>query len=159
MDDGTLKLDDVAKAAGVSPRTVRYYIQRGLLPAPAFRGPDTAYGPEHVLRLRAIKQLQAAYWPLDAIAGLLAGKSERALRELAEGRDVPSPRVLERSDDRGEAPPPSPSAPVTPPVARVRRVTLAEGVVLEVDDDAPPDARALAERLLAQFARPERRRP
>ena len=32
------KLDDLAAAAGVSPRTVRYYVQRGLLPAPPFRG-------------------------------------------------------------------------------------------------------------------------
>jgi Ca-activated chloride channel family protein len=153
MDEGTLKLDDVAKAAGVSPRTVRYYIQRGLLPAPTFRGPDTAYGPEHVLRLRAIKQLQEAYWPLDAIAGLLAGKSERALRELAEGRDVPSPRSVEEEDAQAPAP-----APLVRQVARVRRITLSEGVVLEVDEAATPEARALAERILAHAERPERRR-
>ncbi|GAB4216955.1 MAG: hypothetical protein OHK0013_44020 [Sandaracinaceae bacterium] len=153
MDEGTLKLDDVAKAAGVSPRTVRYYIQRGLLPAPTFRGPDTAYGPEHVLRLRAIKQLQEAYWPLDAIAGLLAGKNERALRDLAEGRDVPTPRRV----DAVAIPPTAPS-PRVPEVARVRRITLAEGVVLEVADAAPPEARALAERLLAHAERTERRR-
>ena len=43
------KLDELAERAGVSARTVRYYVQRGLVPAPEFRGPETAYGPEHVL--------------------------------------------------------------------------------------------------------------
>src|SRR5262249_27518770 len=63
-----LKLEELARRAGVSPRTVRYYIQRGLLPAPDFKGPDTAYGERHLLGLRIIRKLQVAYWPLDAIA-------------------------------------------------------------------------------------------
>src|SRR4051794_39849484 len=80
-----LKLEELATRAGVSPRTVRYYIQRGLLPAPDFKGPDTAYGEKHLLGLRAIRKLQDAYWPLDAIANALAGKDEAALKKLAEG--------------------------------------------------------------------------
>ena len=56
MGDDVYKLEELARAAGTSPRTVRYYVQRGLLPAPAFRGKDTAYGPEHLVRLRAIRQ-------------------------------------------------------------------------------------------------------
>src|SRR5687767_15979968 len=31
--DEALKLDELAERAGVAPRTVRYYVQRGLLPA------------------------------------------------------------------------------------------------------------------------------
>ena len=73
------KLDELAERAGVSPRTVRYYIQRGLLTAPAFRGADTAYGEEHLVALRAIKKLQEAYWPLDAIGGALANRSPAEL--------------------------------------------------------------------------------
>jgi Ca-activated chloride channel family protein len=166
MDDGTLKLEDVAKAAGVSPRTVRYYIQRGLLPAPAFRGPDTAYGEEHVVRLRAIKQLQEAYWPLDAIAGLLASRSERELRELAEGRDVPAPRVA--TDDEEASAPAAPFAPLpprtaprtatTPTITRVRRISLAPGLVLELDEGASDETEALAARITALVQPPTRRR-
>jgi DNA-binding transcriptional MerR regulator len=63
----TYKLDELAAAAGVSARTVRYYVQRGLLPAPAFRGRDTVYDGNHLRRLRAIKRLQEQYLPLDAI--------------------------------------------------------------------------------------------
>lgn len=154
MDGGALKLDEVARAAGVSPRTVRYYIQRGLLPPPRFRGPETAYGDEHVLRLRAIRQLQAAFWPLDAIAGLLASRSERELRELADGRGVPAPRAEPEA-----APPPGRGiAPAELPVTRVRRIGLAPGVVLEVDASAGHDAEQLVERVLALLA-PGRRRP
>jgi len=54
----TFKLDELAAAAGVSGRTVRYYVQRGLLPAPQFRGRDTAYDEEHLLRLQAIRRMQ-----------------------------------------------------------------------------------------------------
>src|SRR5262249_57458188 len=63
----TYKLEELARAADVSPRTVRYYVQRGLLPAPAFRGKDTVYTAEHLARLNAIKKAQARFMPLDAI--------------------------------------------------------------------------------------------
>src|SRR5690242_17633316 len=86
----TLKLDELAERAGVSARTIRYYIQRGLLQAPAFRGADTAYGEEHLSALRAIKKLQEAYWPLDAIATALANKSPAELERIASGWLVPS---------------------------------------------------------------------
>ena len=68
MSDDTYKLEDLAKAAGTSSRTVRYYVQRGLLPPPVFKGKDSAYGKDHLVRLKAIKKLQGDYLPLDAIA-------------------------------------------------------------------------------------------
>lgn len=157
MDDA-LKLDEVAKAAGVSPRTVRYYIQRGLLPQPRFRGPDTAYGQEHVVRLLAIRRLQDAYWPLETIAAHLGGKSESEIQKIADGKTMPALP--------GASPPASPSPvsariaqPKEPahPIARVRRITLAPGLVLELDDQIDEDTEALAERLLA-LASPKRRR-
>jgi DNA-binding transcriptional MerR regulator len=61
------RLEDLARAADVSARTVRYYVQRGLLPAPEFRGKDTAYGPEHLSRLRVIKRLQQERLPLEGL--------------------------------------------------------------------------------------------
>ena len=70
-----LKLDELAERAGVSPRTVRYYVQRGLLAAPEFRGPDTVYEAEHLARLKAIRVLQSRHLPLDAIQEALTGRS------------------------------------------------------------------------------------
>ena len=54
-----LKLAELAKQAGVSPRTVRLYIARGLLPGPLRRGKGATYGPEHLQRLVKIRELQA----------------------------------------------------------------------------------------------------
>jgi DNA-binding transcriptional MerR regulator len=53
------KLTELARAAGVTSRAVRYYLGQGLLPAAEFRGGSTRYGEEHLLRLRAIQRLRA----------------------------------------------------------------------------------------------------
>jgi DNA-binding transcriptional MerR regulator len=59
-----LELSDRTK---VSPRTIRYYISQGLLPAPEARGPGAHYGSEHVDRLRLIRRLQQEHLPLSEI--------------------------------------------------------------------------------------------
>ncbi len=138
------KLDDVAKEAGVSPRTVRYYIQRGLLRAPEFRGADTSYDEEHVTRLRAIRHLQEAFWPLDAIQSFLASSDKRTLDKVAEGRAVPAPPSV-------HVPVIAPAEPI-PQVRRelrVRRIELAEGLVLEVDETHRDQLDTLVERIEA----------
>ncbi len=166
MDDGGRKLEEVAKAAGVSPRTVRYYIQRGLLPPPRFRGPDTAYGDEHVTRLRAIRRLQDAYWPLDAIGGLLASKTERELEAIAEGTHVPAPHA---SDAGHPAPGHPASGPAASPRARskaapshdadlerstvVRRIQLTDELVIEVPQRASDETDALLDAIRTLVAR------
>lgn len=149
--DGDYKLDELAEKADVSARTIRYYVQRGLLSAPLFRGKDTAYGEGHLLRLRVIKRLQdERFLPLDAIAVELDGKSDDEVRAL-----------LERLD-RGERkpasilpePPPSSGGPYRArprPVGRASgerwvRVALADGVELNVREDSGWDVHALAER-------------
>src|SRR4051812_2075356 len=99
MDD-VFKLEDLADRAGVSPRTVRYYVQRGLLPAPVFRGRDTVYSGEHLVRLRAIRRLQERFLPLDAIQVEIARRSPDELRALADGADA-----APHAGHHGHAPP------------------------------------------------------
>ncbi len=148
-----LKIDDVAARAGVSPRTVRYYIQRGLLPAPEFKGPDTTYDERHVVGLQAIKRLQDAYWPLEAIAAELDGKSLDALKKLAanpgaqpkgDGLDAVEPAEKKQGTSAANA-----SLVAT----RGTRTVLRRGVELWVDDEADDDARALAETIRELVAR------
>ncbi|MEB3237362.1 MAG: MerR family transcriptional regulator [Candidatus Sericytochromatia bacterium] len=124
--DRVFKLAQLAQAAGVSPRTVRYYIQRGLLPAPGFRGADTTYGEEHLRRLGVIRRLQDLFWPLDAIG--------RAL-------EAPDPRWLDEVLAGGEPGPPIsvdvPDKPVVPDNGEAWwRLVLAPGVELHVTADA-----------------------
>jgi DNA-binding transcriptional MerR regulator len=140
VTDRNYKLDELARAAGMSARTVRYYVQRGLLPAPAFRGKDTAYRHEHLVRLRAIRRLQEAYYPLDAIAAELEGRTSSEIERMAEGHVRPP--VLSA---------PSPPAPSTSPATRdevARSIELFPGVELTVADDAPPESVRLVEQLL-----------
>lgn len=68
----TAYIGQVAKTAGVSVQAVRYYEQRGLLPA-AHRSSTgyRTYGPESVERLRFIKQAQALGFSLDEIREIL----------------------------------------------------------------------------------------
>lgn len=158
------KIDELAHKANVSPRTIRYYVQRGLLPAPEFRGKDTAYGHAHLLRLRAIKRLQQSHLPLDEIQARIASASERDLERIASGdaedaRRSPSP-----------APPAPPKAPVsgspyrfpgyqdplpgpaTPLASETwERVRIAPGLELHLRGDAGPEARRVAREILSQY--------
>jgi DNA-binding transcriptional MerR regulator len=145
------KLTELAEAAGVSPRTVRYYVQRGLLPAPPFKGPDTVYGEDHLIRLKAIRVLQARFLPLDAIQVELLRLGPDELKALAES----DPTAVTSSTSAPAAPalpepvkaeaPPSPSSPVT----SWRRWELAPGLELQLADTADAKTRALAERVRA----------
>jgi len=142
-----MRLSDLTERAGIPPRTVRYYVQRGLLPAPRFRGPDTAYEEEHLIRLRAIRRLQGRFFPLDAIHVELARMTPDAIRALAEGAE-PSPLTATM------APAPAPSAPVTSSAtahgdrgSAWERWELAPGLELHLSQAAAAPSRSLARKL------------
>src|SRR4051794_37611312 len=75
-----LDLPELADRAGVSVRTVRYYIQQGLLQEPAGRGPGAHYTEEHLDRLLLIKRLQKEHLPLPEIRKAInSGAAEAAI--------------------------------------------------------------------------------
>jgi DNA-binding transcriptional MerR regulator len=74
-------IGDLAELASVSRRTVRYYVQEGLLPAPLGVGRGNHYGREHLDRLLRVKALQEA--------GRTLGEIRSDLREDAHGDDRP----------------------------------------------------------------------
>jgi DNA-binding transcriptional MerR regulator len=80
---GTLELQftlkELVKAAEVSERTIRYYIQEGILPPAQGAGPASRYGLEHLSRLLLVRRFKAALLPLSQIKQLFA---ELALDEL-----------------------------------------------------------------------------
>jgi len=126
--DRTFKLEDLAREADVSPRTVRYYVQRGLLPAPAFRGRDTVYTEDHLNRLKAIRKLQEQYLPLDAIAAEMGQKRPEEILERPAPRPIPSVR--------GE---------------RWTRYEIRDGVEIHVRDDVATSVGNLASELAKLF--------
>jgi DNA-binding transcriptional MerR regulator len=77
-------LSELADLAGVTPRTIRYYVSQGLLPSPGSVGRGVKYGDEHLDRLRLIRRLQRAHLPLGEIRRQLTGLDTEGIAELAD---------------------------------------------------------------------------
>jgi DNA-binding transcriptional MerR regulator len=108
-EHGRYNIDELAELGGVSRRTVRYYVQEGLLPAPLGVGRGRHYDQAHIDRLLEVKAQQEAGLSLEEI---------RARRGTTPGGSTPTPRV---------------SQPL--PRTTWRRLTLAPGVELHVTQD------------------------
>jgi DNA-binding transcriptional MerR regulator len=69
-----LKMKELSAATNVSPGTIRYYIQQGVLPKPVKTHKNMAYYDEsYIDRIVMIKQLQKnRFLPLDIIKTILA---------------------------------------------------------------------------------------
>ncbi len=84
--DTELRIGEIAKRAGVSIDALRYYERLKLLPRPRrSSGGFRLFAPEHIERVKFIKQAQDLGLSLDEIRGLLAtgGADEcRKVRDL-----------------------------------------------------------------------------
>jgi len=98
--DTELQIGEIAKRAGVSIDTLRYYERLKLLPRPRrSSGGFRLFASEHIERVQFIKQAQDLGLSLDEIKGLLAtgGADEcRKVRDLLQ-------RKLTELDDRLKA--------------------------------------------------------
>jgi DNA-binding transcriptional MerR regulator len=76
-------IDELATAARVPSRTIRFYQSKGALPGPRIKGRVAYYGTEHLERLKLIGSLQDRGLSIKAIRDLLvqADKGELALNE------------------------------------------------------------------------------
>lgn len=71
------KVSELAEKAGVTKRTIHYYISKGLLLPPEGSGVNSVYNDEHLNRLLLIKKLQSEYMPLNKNKRIYFGKSDR----------------------------------------------------------------------------------
>src|SRR5688572_29573914 len=97
LKDATYDLQELCAEANVTSRTVRYYIQQGLLPAPDPQGPATRYGQGHLDRLRLIRQLQAEHQPLAVIRKRLEELADEDVRRLVHRRLTSSVRAAAKA--------------------------------------------------------------
>ena len=122
-------LDELATLAGVTPRTVRYYISEGLLDRPEGEKRGAHYVQRHLEQLLRVRRWSEA------------GLSLERIRELRRGAP--------------EDPPPRTVAPGT--VEVWSRVTLADGLELHVEPGraglSPEQVRALVREVQAAFRR------
>ena len=70
-DTQDLTIDELARRSGMTVRNIRAHHSRGLLPPPEVRARTGYYGPDHLARLRLIREMQAEGFNLKAIARLL----------------------------------------------------------------------------------------
>jgi DNA-binding transcriptional MerR regulator len=91
MADDPYTLADLARLADVTPRTVRYYVHRGVLPSPEPAGPATRYGDRHLLRLRLIRLLQRDHLPLAEIRTRLERMNDGEVEVALRGAPATSP--------------------------------------------------------------------
>jgi DNA-binding transcriptional MerR regulator len=80
---GEYTIDELASAARVPSRTIRFYQSRGALMAPEIRGRVAYYDATHLERLKLIAQLQDRGLRMDAIRDLVSS-IDRGEVDLAE---------------------------------------------------------------------------
>jgi DNA-binding transcriptional MerR regulator len=71
--ENKLTIDEVSGLTAVSPRTIRFYIQKGLVDRPVGQRKAAHYTREHVRQLLEIEKWKAAGVSLEAIRGIMAG--------------------------------------------------------------------------------------
>lgn len=83
-----LSLAELVDEAGVTVRTVRYYIAEGLLPPPMGTGPSSYYTRDHLDRLQLIGRLKDGYLPLKEIKRRLSEVDAAAIGDLLSKPDA-----------------------------------------------------------------------
>jgi DNA-binding transcriptional MerR regulator len=140
----TYTLNELARAGGVTTRAVRYYLECGVLPSAVFRGTQTTYNEDHLLRLKVIRRLRTEErLRIDAIKRRLAQLSHDQIRAL----------VLEPEP----APAAEPRAPASSPAYASQRwehIVLLPGLELKIRSDASPLLVRLAEEIHARYGGP-----
>lgn len=125
--DRSFSIDEVATLAGVTPRTVRYYIAEGLLDRPEGEKRGAHYLQRHVEQLLLIRRWTEA------------GLSLERIRELRQGAP--------------EDPPPRAARPGS--VEVWSRLTLADGLELQIEpgraDLSPEQVRAFVRGVTALY--------
>ena len=84
QDEKTFTLDEIAALAELPRRTVRYYIQSGLIDRPQGVGKGAYYTQRHVEQLLLVRKWQ--------LAGLSLKRIGELLRQQATGLLPPTPR-------------------------------------------------------------------
>lgn len=96
-----MTIQELADRAGVTTRTIRYYVEQGVL-SPPERGRPAEYTEEHVEQLALIKRLKEQYLPLEEIREALQSLSPQDVERLAQLQSTP-PQDEERQQKLSSA--------------------------------------------------------
>lgn len=92
------KVSELAEKAGVTKRTIHYYISKGLLMPPKGSGVNSIYTDEHLDRIVLIKELQNSYMPLSKIRDYIFEHPENDTKKSSKKRIVTAPDETDGKD-------------------------------------------------------------
>ena len=158
-------IQELSELTGFSRRTIRYYIQEGLLEPPAGRGRGGFYYDSHLKKLSKIRQLQNQGLKLGSIAQILQDPVSLTLGKGIPDSDIifkyssksiPSPTaeyIPESADDSSEeATSDELAIAAVSPKAPSREVwirhTIAEGISLNVRRDIDIKHRKIVDQVI-----------
>ena len=116
---------ELAERGGVSRRTVRFYVSRGLIDPPSGRGRGSTYTDRHLQQIHSVRSLQRGGLELD---------------EIRKRGSTPLPTVAPRQ------------ASIEPP-SFVVRIPICPGVRLELDADTGLPEPSVLDELATHCAR------
>ena len=82
MKTTELTIEDLANQSGLPLRTLRFYIQEGILQGPDTRGKFARYSQQHLDRIELIRRLKDLRTPINEIKQMLENISEEELHQL-----------------------------------------------------------------------------
>ncbi len=169
-------IGELAQKTNVSVRTIRYYISQGLLPAPDTRGRYTVYDREYVERIKLIKRLKDAFLPIKEIRSMLETQTRAEIEEFLRlyaaqrnqsndalgyinnllGHGVAEPSTPDRYRKppmilESKAPTPLPNKPVARPETTWKRVVLAPGIEVHIEESKAARYDDLLQELFEKF--------
>ncbi|NSW52569.1 MAG: MerR family transcriptional regulator [Anaerolineae bacterium] len=87
-DNEEMTISELADAAGVTVRTIRYYVNEGLLPPAETSGRYALYDASYLDRLELIRRWKDAYLPLKEIRERMAQLTDAQVREMLQQLDA-----------------------------------------------------------------------
>jgi DNA-binding transcriptional MerR regulator len=81
------RIGELAEKAGVTRRTIHYYLSKGLIPNPEGAGLATVYSDEHLYRIILIKKLQGEFLPLNEIKKRISKMNFKEIYNYVEKSD------------------------------------------------------------------------
>jgi len=129
-------LKELESRTGFGSRSIRNYIDKGLLPGAYSRGRYASYGQEHLDRLLFLRKLKnRGKLPLDEVRRLLLQLSPHRIKAIAHGKEdiatIASKPLWDAPGERYSSP--DLSAPMAIPMR-----SLAAGEHTEKDHSSPP---------------------
>jgi DNA-binding transcriptional MerR regulator len=146
----TYDLVELCRLAGVTSRTVRYYISQGLLPSPASSGPGAHYDDTHLDRLKLIRQLQRDHLPLAEIRLRLEEMDDATVRRALEPPSSASDYIRSVLGSSPQLPPSADRSPRPGERSTWERIRVHPDVEIHVRRPLSRDENRRVERLIEQ---------